>query len=117
MLKLILLTAILTVAGGLVACNEEPVSAAIAELIASYELNPTESPHQVWRYEIEGRAVYYMPPRCCDIYSELYDDNGVLLCHPDGGITGSGDGRCPYFVQEGKKRILIWTNPVMNELR
>jgi hypothetical protein len=45
----------------------------------------------------KGRVVYYRPPRCCDIPGILYDKNGNVICSPDGGLTGRGDGKCPDF--------------------
>lgn len=48
-----------------------------------------------------GKPVYYVPARCCDIPSELYDETGHLICHPDGGFAG-GDGKCPSFTPEKK---------------
>ena len=52
-------------------------------------------PAQIVRREYETGVYYYVPPRCCDVWSDLYDADGALVCHPDGGITGGGDGRCP----------------------
>jgi hypothetical protein len=42
-----------------------------------------------------GEKYYYVPPYCCDMYSALYDSECNLICAPDGGFTGGGDGRCP----------------------
>lgn len=106
---------ILIVLSLLSACRDEPVPTAIANLISQYEADPRGSPHQVWRYEYAGATVYYMPPRCCDIASELYDESGKLLCKPDGGFTGRGNGKCPDFVSEGEKQELLWTNPIIYE--
>jgi hypothetical protein len=65
-------------------------------------------PASVWEYEYKGQTTYYIPSRCCDVYSELYDAKGTLLCNPDGGITGKGDGRCNDFMSERKREKLIW---------
>lgn len=46
--------------------------------------------------EYNNEVAYYIPPRCCDIPSELYDANGKLICYPNGGFVG-GDGKCPTF--------------------
>lgn len=56
----------------------------------------TSPPRAILRTTYQGKSVYYVPPVCCDIPSELYDDGGVLLCFPGGGFAG-GDGRCPAF--------------------
>ncbi|MGB8357968.1 MAG: hypothetical protein WCD55_05055 [Bacteroidales bacterium] len=42
-----------------------------------------------------GEKYYYIPPYCCDMFSELYDSDCNLICAPDGGFSGQGDGRCP----------------------
>ncbi len=52
--------------------------------------------------------MYYTPPVCCDQFSTLYDAQGKILGHPDGGITGKGDGKAPDFMTERKNEKLIW---------
>jgi len=42
-----------------------------------------------------GDKLYYIPPYCCDVQSELYDSDCNIICHPDGGLSGAGDGQCP----------------------
>ncbi len=56
----------------------------------------------------KNEIVYYLPPRCCDIFSVLYDKQGEVICAPDGGITGDGDGRCSDFFEERKNCEVIW---------
>jgi len=65
-------------------------------------------PAKVYSYEYNGQPVFYFPARCCDIPSELYDENCNLLCLPDGGITGSGDGQCSDFFNTRINEELIW---------
>jgi hypothetical protein len=69
---------------------------------------PRNPPAEIWQYKFEGKKVYYIPPYCCDAYSELLDENCRVICAPDGGITGRGDGRCPDFYSKRKNGILIW---------
>lgn len=65
--------------------------------IAEYRrLPPSNPPRRIVRTTHEGRTVYYVFPTCCDIPSELYDDEGRLMCRPSGGFAG-GDGKCPTF--------------------
>jgi len=46
----------------------------------------------------KGKEVNYKPAeRCCDQMGEVRDTSGNIICHPDGGITGKGDGKCPDF--------------------
>lgn len=76
--------------------------------IADYEkLAVSSPPRTVFRTEHEGRTVYYVPPACCDIPSELYAQDGTLLCYPDGGFAG-GDGRCPTFNVLTRVPAVVW---------
>jgi hypothetical protein len=82
------------------------------KLIVQFQLEPVGNPPQsIWRYQFEGRTVYYIPPQCCDMFGSLYDANGTYLCAPDGGITGRGDGRCPNFQSERTNGELLWKDP------
>ena len=78
-----------------------------ARLRATTAGPPGDAPAWVARYEYDGRVVYYFPPRCCDIPSELHDAAGDLLCRPDGGFV-DGDGRCPDFLAERRGGEIVW---------
>ena len=81
----------------------------VDRLVTKYANEPVGNPPQsIWRYEYKGQTVYYIPPQCCDQYSILYDERSAILCAPDGGITGRGDGRCSDFFTERKNEKLIW---------
>jgi len=69
---------------------------------------PANHPLTITRYEYRGEAVYYQTAACCDIFSNLYNEEGELIAHPDGGITGQGDGRLPDFHQEREREFLVW---------
>jgi uncharacterized protein DUF6970 len=67
------------------------------------------SPQPVVRYNYDGVAVngvstvvYYVPPppNTSDIPSEVYTQDGTLLCQPDGGFVGGGDMKCPDFADK-----------------
>ncbi len=76
------------------------------ELIQEEEVrNP---PAEIWKYDYKGMEVYYITAYCCDIPSELYDSDCNLICHPDGGITGNGDGQCTDFASERSNGSLVW---------
>lgn len=81
----------------------------IEELKSKPVYNP---PASVWQWDYEGVTYYYVTADCCDQYSELYDSEGTLICHPDGGYTGKGDGKCPFDISSSDtvnlKRTLIW---------
>ncbi|WP_300615079.1 hypothetical protein [Dokdonella sp.] len=68
----------------------------------------TNPPTSIVRYAYLGRLAYYVPPRCCDVPSALYDADGVRVCEPSGGFAGSGDGKCPDFFEQRRDEKLIW---------
>ncbi|MBX2899178.1 MAG: hypothetical protein KF775_05995 [Cyclobacteriaceae bacterium] len=65
-------------------------------------------PLEIWRYRFDNKIVYYLVGDCCDQYNSVYDLNCNLLCHPSGGIAGSGDGRCPGFHNTARQGELLW---------
>ena len=65
-------------------------------------------PAKVFRYKYNGSAVYFFPARCCDVQSELYDENFTKICSPNGGYSGRGDGKCLDFLQHRTEEELIW---------
>ncbi|WP_372792569.1 hypothetical protein [Lutibacter sp.] len=69
--------------------------------------NLTNPPTQVWKWEVDGETYYYITSDCCDQFNNLYTENCTILCAPDGGITGNGDGNCPDFTSEINK-TLVW---------
>lgn len=69
---------------------------------------PANPPAKIYRYTYNDKIVYYLTGKCCDIPSTLYDVDGNVLCEPDGGITGKGDGRCTDFFEERSEETLIW---------
>lgn len=81
-------------------------------LIAEFQSEPVGNPpRSIYQYTYQGRTVYYVPAQCCDQFSTLYDAEGNVLCAPDGGITGMGDGRCPDFFSARTDEVLIWRDP------
>jgi hypothetical protein len=84
----------------------------VADLIAQYKSVPAgNSPGSIWRYKYKGRVVYYVPPLyCCDIMSRLYDSDGNVMCRPEGGIAGSGDGLCVEFLRARSDGELLWSD-------
>jgi hypothetical protein len=83
----------------------------VDRLIAKHEAEPKRNPPgSIWRYEYKGRVVFYVPPSCCDMPSELYSSDGALICSPDGGMAGDGDGKCPDFFDARTKERLVWSD-------
>ncbi len=80
-----------------------------ANLVRKLEKEPVANPPaSLVQYGYKGQVVYYVPPRCCDIFSDLYDSDGNIIGHPDGGITGQGDGRVPDFLTERENERIVW---------
>ena len=65
-------------------------------------------PALIAQYEYQGKTVYFVPQRCCDIFSDLYDADGNIIGHPDGGIGGRGDGRASDFFEARRNESVIW---------
>ena len=63
---------------------------------------------EIWKYQFRGKTVYYVPPRCCDVVGALFSISGDIICSPDGGLTGDGDGSCPTFFEERRGGTLVW---------
>ena len=81
----------------------------LSELIRQMESEPVANPPAfITRYEYKGQTVYFLAQRCCDIFSNLYDADGNIIAHPDGGITGQGDGRAPDFFEERTNERIVW---------
>lgn len=68
----------------------------------------TNPPSKLYSYTYNKKTVYYVPPVCCDNFSDLYDDSCEIIAHPDGGFTGRGDGKIPNFEKEKSNEKLIW---------
>ncbi len=81
----------------------------VDDLIAQWQSEPAGNPpRSIARTEYKGQTVYYVRAPCCDQYNLLYDAQGNVLCAPDGGFTGKGDGKCSDFGTQGKKMQVIW---------
>lgn len=78
-------------------------------LIDKFTAEPAANPPlSITEYLYQGNSVYFVPQRCCDIFSDLYDAAGNLIAHPDGGIAGTGDGRAPDFFSTRTLSQIIW---------
>lgn len=81
----------------------------LRELVSRLESEPVANPPAyLARYLYRGDTVYYLPPRCCDIPSLVFNLGGEVICAADGGITGAGDGRCPDFFAARRDERIIW---------
>ncbi len=94
-------------------CNNEEIQKEIPKCIKDKIVEIEEQvvwnpPAKIYSYQFKGETVYNIPQRCCDIMSTLYDENCNIICSPDGGIAGNGDGQCPDFFISRSDERLIW---------
>jgi hypothetical protein len=84
----------------------------LTTVIRQLETQPVANPPAfIARYEYKGDTVYFVPQRCCDVMSVVYRSDGAVMCQPDGGFAGTGDGRCPDFFAERRDERIIWRDP------
>ena len=89
--------------------GSEPTPAWLTALIKDLEKQPAANPPAfISRFDYRGQTVYYLPARCCDIPSNVYNAAGTIICHADGGLSGAGDGRCPDFLSTRKNETIVW---------
>ena len=105
---LLLLTIVL-----LFSCSDNDIAkgtpSCVEKIIEGIKKNGvTNPPTNIYRYQYEGRTVYYVPPKCCDIPSILLDEECNSICSPDGGLGGTGSGTCTDFFKKATDRELIW---------
>src|SRR5690606_11410854 len=85
------------------------VPSCVGDLVSAIQSEPVRNPPaSVWRYTYDGDTVYYIPPYCCDLPSQLFDSNCKFICSPDGGFSGKGDGKCTASLENG---VRIWKDP------
>jgi hypothetical protein len=99
----------------LTACEKPDLAIAVPNCIENkiqdIQNAPVENPpKEVWLWEYNGVSYYYFTAACCDQFSELYDADCNLVCAPDGGFTGMGDGNCVPGILNATK-TLIWKDP------
>ena len=70
--------------------------------------NVRNPPAKIYQYTFHGSKVYFIPQYCCDIPSTLLDENCNVVCNPDGGFTGQGDGKCIDFFKVRKNEKILW---------
>lgn len=81
----------------------------IDTLIAKFKEEEKQNPpRSIYSYTYNDSTVYYVPPICCDQFSDLYNSNCNIIAHPDGGFTGKGDGRAKDFFEKRTNEKLIW---------
>ncbi len=66
-------------------------------IIENKSLPEHEQATAITRYVYKGEFVYLVTPPCCDFFAKLYNNKGILLGSPSGGLTGKGDGSLADF--------------------
>lgn len=80
----------------------------IQAVMAERKRNPIT---RILSYQYRGQLVYFQSAPCCDQFSQVFDTRGRVLCQPDGGLTGKGDGKCPDFDKNKTEEKLVWQDP------
>ena len=80
----------------------------IQAVLAERKRNPTV---HIYQYQYRGQTVYFQSAPCCDQLTYVFDVKGKVLCNPNGGITGKGDGRCADFDKNKTGEKLVWQDP------
>jgi len=81
----------------------------VQDKIAWYEAAPPMNPPvKFYRYRYLDEIVFWRGGYCCDFPSALWDAYGNFICCPGGGISGTGDNRCPDFQDWATDEVLIW---------
>ncbi len=89
--------------------DEDGATSCIKEKIELFKRQAvTNPPRSVYSYQYNRKTVYYITSDCCDQFNTLYDVNCNIICFPDGGIAGTGDGKCADFFVTATNPILIW---------
>ena len=65
-------------------------------------------PVVVTRSQYRGETVYYTSPGVPDGLGVLFDAEGNVLCHPDGGLDGRGNGMCADFFAARVNDTILW---------
>ncbi len=85
------------------------IPACLASQIETFsKKDAVNPPVQIDEYQYKGQTVYLFTADCCDQFNTVYDSACAVICSPSGGITGSGDGKCPDFSKEAKLVKKIW---------
>jgi len=85
------------------------VPVCINEMIEKFKVEEKQNPpRKIIHYTYKDKTVFYVTAPCCDFFTDLYDENCNLLGHPDGGITGKGDGKFPDFEKNRSNERVIW---------
>lgn len=95
--------------GGAIQGGNNNLPGCINKMIDQFRQDAVQNPpRKIYSFTYKGNTVYYVTPPCCDFFSDLYDKDCKLIAHPDGGITGKGDGRLKDFSDLRTNEKLVW---------
>ena len=87
--------------------NDNPLY--VNKLIENFKAQSVQNPpRRIYSFKYKNELVYFVPAVCCDQFSDLYDSQGKIKGHPDGGFSGMGDGLFLDFKDRSYKKKLIW---------
>ena len=80
----------------------------IQQKIETFKSEPKGSPPQsILQYPYHKKRVFYIPPQCCDQYSEVFDDNCNLTRPSRWRHCGRGDGKAGKFWKDATDSITM----------
>jgi len=88
---------------------EEPFiySPCVQDLVDSLATNPVFTPPaRIEEWVVGDQTYIYTTSNCCDQFNFLLNLECEVICAPDGGFSGMGDGNCPDLTDAVK--TLIW---------
>ncbi len=88
--------------------HPEWIQKKIKAYLAKGVANP---PGEIVSYKYQDKTVYFTPVPNPGGMSSLFDEEGELLGHPNGGFTGRGDGNFADFPRAATERTVIWKDP------
>ena len=81
----------------------------IQEMIVKISTKEVANPPiLIYSYIYNEQTVYYITSKCCDIPSNLYNQDCNRIFSPDGGFTGKGDMKCTDFFKKRTEEKLVW---------
>jgi len=80
----------------------------LREKIKEIETQHPQEELEISKWKFEGKTVYVLPARCCDIPGEVVSSKGTLICRLEGGFSGQADERCKDFRQVAQRLDLVW---------